>query len=117
MKKVILYHNPRCSKSRQALQLLQENNVNLDVVEYLKHPLDEQALTALLKKLKLTPRDVIRNTETVYKAFNLGNTELSDQQLIQTIVKEPILLQRPIAVCGNKAIIGRPPELVRQVVA
>lgn len=107
---VTIYHNPRCSKSRQTLQLLQENNVTPEIVEYLKTPLNAKELTDIINKLGVSVRDIIRTSEQYYKDRNLKNPELSDDELLSAIVEAPKLMQRPIVVNGNKAAIGRPPE-------
>ena len=112
---VTIYHNPRCSKSRQTLQLLQENNVSPEVVEYLKTPLDKDQLTELISKLGISVRDIIRKSEQDYKDRALSNAELSDDALLNAIVEAPKLMQRPIVVNGNKAAIGRPPENVLEI--
>jgi len=115
MKKITIYHNPRCSKSRQALQLLLDNQQQPNVIEYLKTPLKESEVTSLLRCLGLPARDVIRKNEQPYKDLALSNATLSEQQLIKAIVDHPILLERPIVVIGNKAIIARPPETVLEL--
>ena len=109
---VTIYHNPRCSKSRQTLALLEENGIQPDVVLYLDTPPDEATLKGLLSKLAITPRDLLRKGEQDYKDNNLRNPELSDQALIQAMINYPKLIERPIVVNGNKARIGRPPEAV-----
>ena len=112
---VTIYHNPRCSKSRQTLQLLQDNNVSPEVVEYLKTPLDKTQLTELISKLGISVRDIIRKSEQDYKDRALSNSDLSDDALLNAIVEAPKLMQRPIVVNGNKAAIGRPPENVLEI--
>ena len=107
---VTIYHNPRCSKSRQTLQLLQDNQITPEVVEYLKTPLSYDQLTKLLSKLGLTAREIIRTSEQEYKDLNLKDKTLSDEALLNAIVSAPKLMQRPIVVNGDKAAIGRPPE-------
>jgi len=105
-----IYHNPRCSKSRQTLQLLQDNNVNAEVIEYLKTPPDENTLREILKQLGLKPRQLIRTNEDIYKELNLADESLSDDQLIQAMLNNPKLIERPIVVKDGKVAIGRPPE-------
>lgn len=107
-----IFHNPRCSKSRQTLAILEENGVSPDIVLYLEKPLDKTALKDILNKLKLKPRDIIRKGEAEYKEQRLDNLNLSDDQLIDAITQAPKLLERPIVVNGDKAVIGRPPENV-----
>jgi arsenate reductase len=107
-----VYHNPRCSKSRQTLKLLREQGVEPRIVEYLKEPPDAALLKRLLKMLGLSARDLLRRGEAAYKEFGLADPATSDDELIAAIVNNPILLERPIVVKGDKAVIGRPPENV-----
>ena len=111
-----IYHNPRCSKSRQTLQIIQDAGAEVEVVEYLKTPLDKKALKALTKKLSMSVRDIIRTSEEAYKEQNLKDDSLSDDALLDAIVDTPKLMQRPIVVSGNKAVIGRPPENVLELI-
>lgn len=107
---ITLYHNPRCSKSRDALALLEQRQQPFHVVEYLKTPLDAAALQDLLQKLDLPVRALLRTKEDEYQQLALANPELSEQQLIAALVAHPRLLERPIVVNGEKAAIGRPLE-------
>lgn len=111
---ITLYHNPRCSKSRAALALLQEHGVEPQVVRYLETPLTLKALQQLNKALAVAPRDMLRTNEDAYKSLNLA-AETSGTALLQAIVQHPKLLQRPIAVKGGRAVIGRPPETVLEL--
>lgn len=110
-----LYHNPRCSKSRETLQLLQDRGITPDVVLYLESPPDAKTLKDLLKKLGLKPRQLMRTKETDYKAMGLDDANLSDEQLIAAMVECPKLIERPIVVHGKKAALGRPPEQVLEI--
>ncbi|UTW45368.1 arsenate reductase (glutaredoxin) [bacterium SCSIO 12696] len=110
-----IYHNPRCSKSRQTLQLLEEKGIEPTVVLYLENTPDADAITDLLAKLGIGPRQLIRTGEQAYKDNNLANPELSDAQLIQAMAEHPKLIQRPIVVNGDKAALGRPPEAVLDI--
>ena len=112
---VTIYHNPRCSKSRQTLGLLQENNVEPEIIEYLKTPPDVATLEKLLDMLGLEPRELIRKKEKEYKENDLANPELSRDELIAAMVANPKLIERPIVVKGDKAALGRPPELVLDI--
>lgn len=112
MTALTLYHNPRCSKSRQALQLLEDNGVKPAIVLYLESCLDEQAIAGLLGKLGITARELLRKGEAAYKENNLADSSLSEQQLIAAMAEFPKLIERPIAVKGKRAVIGRPPENV-----
>ncbi|RDD62520.1 arsenate reductase (glutaredoxin) [Ferruginivarius sediminum] len=113
--RITMYHNPRCSKSREALQLLQDRGVSPQIVEYLKTPPDAAALRDILARLGLRPRDLMRTKESVYKELALAEVE-EDDALIRAMVENPILIERPIVVSGDKAALGRPPEKVLDVV-
>jgi len=113
---VQIYHNPRCSKSRQTLQLLQENGVEADVVEYLKDPPDRATLEHILALLGMQPRDLMRKKEQEYKALHLDDPTLSRDQLIDAMIAHPRLIERPIVINQGKATIGRPPERVLEIV-
>lgn len=114
---ITIYHNPRCSKSREACQLVEQTynatNDPVEIVEYLKHPLTTTQLETLVRMLNCTPRDLLRQTEAEYKALNLADPDLTDDQLYQAIEAHPILLQRPIVVRDGRAVIGRPPENIK----
>lgn len=107
-----IYHNPRCSKSRQTLQLLQENGVEPEIVLYLEDAPDTKTLAGILKKLGKTPRDILRKGEDAYKSLGLADTGLNDHVLLKAMVEHPKLIERPIVVSGDKAVLGRPPENV-----
>jgi arsenate reductase len=113
---VTLYHNPRCSKSREALNLLREQGQEPEVILYLETPPTATSLKALLAKLGIGARDLLRKGEDAYKELNLADEKLSDAALIKAMVENPKLIERPIAVNGDKALIGRPPENVLQVI-
>jgi arsenate reductase len=115
MSRTVIYHNPRCSKSRQTLELLNQHGVDADVVEYLKTPPDAATLGSLLAMLGLQPRDLIRTGESDYKALGLDDPALSDTQLIAAMVEHPRLIQRPIVVRDGRAALGRPPEQVMEI--
>lgn len=110
-----LYHNPRCSKSRSALQLLEERGLTPSIVRYLETPPDATQLQELLRKLGLSPRQLLRSGEEEYQQLNLANPALSDAQLIEAMVSHPKLIERPILVAGDKAVVGRPPEKVLEI--
>jgi len=115
MTQVTIIHNPRCSKSRQTLALLQEQECQIQVVEYLKSPLVRSEIEGLLAKLDITARELMRTKETEYKEQGLADTNLTEAQLIQAIVQTPKLLERPIVLANDKAAIGRPPENVLSI--
>jgi arsenate reductase (glutaredoxin) len=110
--KVTIYHNPRCSKSRQTLDLIRGHGVEPEIVEYLKETPTADELCGILKKLKLGPRDIMRTGEAVYKELGLGDPVLSDDALLAAMAANPILIERPIVVKGAHAALGRPPEAV-----
>jgi arsenate reductase (glutaredoxin) len=112
---VTIYHNPRCSKSRQTLQLLEARDVKPKIVEYLKEPPSTAELRAILDRLGMKPRDLLRQSEARYAELGLKERALSDDALIELMVDNPILIERPIVVSGNKAAIGRPPEKVLEI--
>lgn len=113
-KKVTLYHNPRCGKSREALKILTEKGVQVDVVLYLEQPLSAEDLAAVLKKAGLKAGDLIRKGEEAYKTLD-PKAPADHPQWLAAMVKHPILMERPIAVCGSKAVVGRPPERVLEI--
>ena len=108
----VIYHNPRCSKSRQTLELLNERGVEAQVVEYLQTPPDAATLQGILDMLGIEPRQLMRSNEPEYRDLNLDDASLSREQLIAAMVSHPRLIQRPIVVRGDKATLGRPPEQV-----
>lgn len=112
---LVIYHNPRCSKSRQTLELLNERDLEPEVILYLDEPPDKAALKGLLAKLKIPARQLLRKGEAEYKEHNLKNTALSEDALIDYMIKFPKLIERPIVVNGGKAALGRPPEAVLDI--
>ena len=112
---VTIWHNPRCSKSRQTLELLRDRGVEPTVVEYLKTPPDAAAIKAALKTLGLKPRDLLRRGEAAYKARGLADPGLSDDDIIAAMIAEPVLIERPVVIAGDRAAIGRPPESVLEI--
>jgi arsenate reductase len=112
---VTLYHNPRCSKSRAALRLLQDRGIEPEIVEYLKTPPSAAELDGFLRKLKMEPRALMRRTEEPYKRLGLDDEGKTRDQLIRAMVDNPILIERPIVVNGARVALGRPPETVLTV--
>ena len=112
MSEYCIFHNPRCSKSRQTLQLLQERGIEPEVRLYLKAPPDQAELRSLLDKLAIDARALLRRGEAEYKAMNLADSELAEDALIDAMVGAPKLIERPIVVRGERAVLGRPPENV-----
>lgn len=112
---VSIYHNPRCSKSRQTLALLEERGIQPEIVLYLETPPSEDTLKAILKKLGMTARQLLRKGEDAYSDNHLSDASLSEQQLITAMAAHPKLIERPIVINGNKAALGRPPEQVLDI--
>ncbi len=115
MNTVTLYHNPRCSKSRRALELLRSRNVEPEIIEYMKSPPTVSELERILKLLSMEPRELMRKKETVYKSLALDDEILNRHSQVQSIVEHPILIERPIAVANGRAALGRPPEKILHV--
>jgi arsenate reductase (glutaredoxin) len=111
MTKATIYHNPRCSKSRATLERLAERGADTTIVQYLENPPTAAELAALVAKLGISPEQLVRKGEDVYKQRYAGKT-LSPEQWIEAMARDPILIERPIVVVGNRAVIGRPPENV-----
>jgi len=112
---IIIYHNPKCSKSRQTVELLVKQGIKPVLNEYLKIPPTVEKIKEILRKLGYAPRDLIRKKENAYTEHNLGDPSLSDDDLIEFMVKHPILIERPIVLANEKAAIGRPPEQVLEI--
>ena len=111
---VTIYHNPRCGKSRGALALLEEKGIHPHIIEYLKTPPTKQELRAMLIKLGMKPEQLVRKGEAIYREKFAGKI-LSDEQWLEALVKNPMLIERPIVVKGDRAVIGRPPENVMKL--
>lgn len=112
---VTIYHNPRCSKSRQTLELLKSRGIEPTVVEYLKTPLSEKELTNIINALGIHPRDLLRKGEAPYKELGLDQSTATDADVIMAMVAHPALIERPIVMHGKRAVIGRPPESVLSI--
>jgi arsenate reductase (glutaredoxin) len=111
----VIYHNPRCSKSRETLALLEEAGITFDVRLYLEKPPSKDELTQILTQLAITPVQLMRTKETLYKELNLHDTKISDNERIQAMIDHPKLIERPIVIHNNKARIGRPPAQVMEL--
>ena len=112
---ITIYHNPKCSKSRQTLALLKDRGDEPTIIEYLKTPPSAETLKTLLGQLGMKPRDLMRKKEDEYTANGLDNPDLSDDDLIDAMVRHPILIERPIVTANGKAALGRPPEQVLEI--
>jgi len=115
MTAMTLYHNPRCSKSRSALQLLEDRGLTPTIVRYLETPLSSAQLQELLNKLGISARQLLRTGEDEYTALELSNPQLTDAQLISAMASQPKLMERPILVVGDRAVVGRPPESILEI--
>ena len=111
-----ILHNPRCSKSRQTLAILSENGIDVDIIEYLKDAPSEKTLRQIINILGIKPRDLLRKGEVVYKENNLRREDLTDDDLIQFMLDNPILIERPIVYDDKRAVIGRPPDNVLKLI-
>ncbi len=112
---VTLYHNPKCSKSRQTLELLKQNGITPTIIEYLKTPPTAETIKEILVQLGLAPRELMRKKEAVYAECGLDDPSLSDGDLIDFMIQHPILIERPIVLANGKAALGRPPEQVLDI--
>lgn len=115
MSEFTIYHNPRCTKSRATLALLEDRHIQPTIVEYLKTPPTAAELKAIIGKLGIKPEDLVRKGEDIYKEKYAGKS-LTDAQWIDAMVRDPILIERPIVVSGARAVIGRPPENVEALI-
>ena len=111
-----ILHNPRCSKSRATLGLLKEHGIEPVVIEYLKDAPGSGELRDILKMLNKTPREIMRKGEAIYRELGLDDPDLSDDELIEAMVDNPILIERPIVINGKRAALGRPPENVLEII-
>ena len=111
-----ILHNPRCSKSRQTLAILSDNGIDVDIIEYLKDVLSEKTLRQIINNLGIKPRELLRKGEVVYKENNLRREDLTDDDLIQFMLDNPILIERPIVYDDKRAVIGRPPDNVLKLI-
>ncbi|MFI1771326.1 arsenate reductase (glutaredoxin) [Thalassobellus citreus] len=110
-----IYHNPRCSKSRQGIEILTKSDKPFEIVKYLDDNLSAEALTEIITLLNINPIDLVRKNEAIWKSDFKGKS-LSDSEIIEAMVNNPKLIERPIVINGNKAVIGRPPELILDII-
>lgn len=113
---VVIYHNPRCSKSRETLELIRSHGIEPTVIEYLKTPPSKEVLERILTLLGLEPRELMRRKEPEYEEANLDDPGLTRDTLILAMIQRPRLIERPIVVAGDKAALGRPPEQVLEII-
>lgn len=112
---VTIWHNPRCSKSRQTLELIRSRGIEPVVVEYLKAPPDEASLRRVLAALGIAPRDLLRRGEPACKARGLADPSRTDAEIIAAMLADPVLIERPVVICDDRAVIGRPPDAVLDI--
>ncbi len=113
--KVTIYHNPRCSKSRQTLALLEEHDIDIEIIEYFKTPLDQKKLKNIIKLLNIPAADLLRKKESTFEESGIANKLDDEEAVIQAMIDNPVLIERPIVIANNKAAIGRPPENVLDI--
>ncbi len=113
---IIVWHNPRCSKSRQAVSLLREHGIEPEILEYLKEPPSAEELDAVLRMLDMEPRDLMRRKEKEYRELGLKDESLSRDRLVAAMVGHPRLIERPVAISGDRAVLGRPTETVLELI-
>ena len=116
MTELTIYHNPKCSKSRKTLELIKSKKLNPKIVFYLEEKLSQSEIKNLISKLKISSRDLLRKGESDYEENNLSNPDLGDEELINLMTRFPKLIERPIVVKGDQAIIGRPPKNVLKLI-
>ncbi len=114
---VTIYHNPRCSKSRQTLELIKGKNIEPNIIEYLKTPPDKDTLENILALLGIKPAGLLRKNEAAYSEAGLNRDGISDDEIIAAMIAHPVLIERPVVLAGGKAIIGRPPENVLTIIS
>lgn len=110
-----IYHNPRCSKSRQGLAILEKSNKEFEIIKYLEEKLEAKQLEVIISKLGIKPIDLIRKNEAIWKSYYKGKT-FSDKELIEAMIKFPKLIERPIVINDKKAVVGRPPESILEII-
>ena len=116
MSNFTIYHNPRCSKSRQTLHIIEDNDIEPKIILYLEEPPDIKTLSKIINLLGVKPRDLLRTNEVEYKALNLKDKDIDDLEIIKLMSQNPKLIERPIVLSDNEAIIGRPPENVLSLI-
>ena len=112
---VVIWHNPRCSKSRQSLALIEDQGIEPTIVQYLEDPPSEKELQRVLSLLGMAPRDLMRRKDEIYKELGLQDESLSEKQLIAAMAKNPRVIERPVVINGDRAAMGRPPEAILEI--
>ncbi|MBA5630318.1 arsenate reductase (glutaredoxin) [Moheibacter lacus] len=109
-----IYHNNRCSKSREGKQIIEDSGKDFEVVEYMKAPMSKNDLESIIQKLRIRPLDLVRKKEKAWKE-NFEGQDLTDDEIIQAMIEHPALMERPIVINGRKAVVGRPPVLIKDI--
>ncbi len=109
-----IYHNPHCSKSREGLAILEESKLSFETINYIETPISKEELTEIIKLLGITPIDLVRKNEAIWKKTYKGKT-LSDSEIITAMIENPKLIERPIVINNGKAVVGRPPEIIKTI--
>ena len=112
---MIYYHNPRCSKSREGLNIIEKNNINAKIKLYLSEEITFEELKNIIRKLNIDPIDLVRKKEDIIKKEKLDLKSMSNKEIIETLISFPILIERPILISKTEAVIGRPPELIKSI--
>ena len=115
--RLVIYHNPNCSKSRETLKILEDHRLKPEVVNYLEEPLSRQELASIIEMLGIPVRELMRDTETAYHDAGLDDDSLNDDELLNAICEYPVLMQRPVVISGDRAVLGRPPARVLEIIA
>ena len=114
--KVEIYFNPKCRKSRETLQIIREKDIEPEIHYYMENPPSKEELSGILRKMGKRPREIFRKSEPLYKNLGLKNKDLDDGELLEYLLKYPLLIERPIVVRGQRAVLGRPPEDVKKII-
>lgn len=114
--RLVIYHNPNCSKSRETLQILADHQLTPEIINYLETPPSRQELASIIKMLGISVRELVRNTEAVYQDAGLDDDSLNDDEILTAISENPILMQRPVVISGDRAVLGRPPARVLEII-
>ncbi len=112
---IVVYHNPRCSKSRETIEILETQKANHEVIKYLDQPLGSEKLGKIIKLLDIKPLELVRKNEAIWKE-NFRHLDFTDEELIEVMAKYPVLIERPIVINGDKAVIGRPPKKILDII-
>jgi arsenate reductase len=115
--RLVIYHNPNCSKSRETLQILEDHQLTPEIINYLENPPSRQELAGIVEMLGISVRELMRDTEAGYQDAGLDDDSLNDHELLAAICEDPVLMQRPVVIAGDRAVLGRPPARVLEIIA